>query len=79
MNQRTLGKSKLEISAIGLGCMGMSSGDGAAGEKSAMIAVLRSAVEAGVTFFDTAEIYGPWANELLVGEALAPFRGLVKI
>jgi len=79
MNKRTLGKSKLEVSALGLGCMGMSSGYGPAGEKSAMISVIRAAVEAGVTFFDTAEIYGPWANELLVGEALAPFRGQVKI
>jgi aryl-alcohol dehydrogenase-like predicted oxidoreductase len=79
MNQRTLGKSKLEVSALGLGCMGMSSGYGPAGEKQAMISVIRSAVDQGVTFFDTAEIYGPWANELLVGEALAPFRGRVKI
>jgi len=79
MNQRTLGKSQLEVSAIGLGCMGMSSGFGPPGEKQAMIAVIRSAVESGVTFFDTAEIYGPLKNEELVGEALAPFRGRVKI
>jgi aryl-alcohol dehydrogenase-like predicted oxidoreductase len=79
MNKRTLGKGKLEVSAIGLGCMGMSSGYGPAGEKQAMIAVIRSAVESGVTFFDTAEIYGPFKNEELVGEALAPFRGRVKI
>src|SRR5882757_5964934 len=79
MNQRTLGKSKLQVSALGLGCMGMSSGYGPAGERQAMIAVIRAAVEAGVTFFDTAEIYGPFANELLVGEALAPFRAQVKI
>ncbi len=79
MQKRKLGKSDLEVSAIGLGCMSMSSGYGPAGEKQAMIAVIRSAVENGVTFFDTAEIYGPWKNEELVGEALAPFRGRVKI
>jgi aryl-alcohol dehydrogenase-like predicted oxidoreductase len=79
MNQRTLGNSNLTVSALGLGCMGMSSGYGPAGEKQAMIAVIRAAVDQGVTFFDTAEIYGPWANELLVGEALAPFRPHVKI
>lgn len=79
MQKRKLGKSNLEVSAIGLGCMSMSSGYGPAGEKQAMIAVIRSAVENGVTFFDTAEIYGPWKNEELVGEALAPFRGRVKI
>ena len=79
MNQRTLGKSNLTVSALGFGCMGMSSGYGPAGEKQAMIAVIRAAVDAGVTFFDTAEIYGPFKNEELVGEALAPFRGQVKI
>src|SRR5436189_2984506 len=79
MEKRMLGKSNLEVSAIGLGCMGMSSGYGPAGEKQAMIAVIRAAVESDVTFFDTAEIYGPFANEELVGEALAPFRGQVKI
>jgi aryl-alcohol dehydrogenase-like predicted oxidoreductase len=79
MQKRTLGNSKLEVSALGFGAMGMSSGYGPAGEKQAMIAVLRAAVENGVTFFDTAEIYGPWANELLVGEALAPFRQQVQI
>jgi len=79
MKKRTLGTGKLEVSAIGLGCMGMSSGYGPAGEKQAMIAVIRAAVESGVTFFDTAEIYGPFQNEELVGEALAPFRGKVKI
>jgi aryl-alcohol dehydrogenase-like predicted oxidoreductase len=79
MQPRRLGKSNLEVSALGLGCMGMSSGYGPAGEKSAMIAVIRAAVEQGITFFDTAEIYGPWKNEELVGEALAPFRGQVKI
>src|SRR5881394_2307156 len=79
MQKRKLGKSNLEVSALGLGCMGMSSGYGPAGEKQAMIAVIHSAVERGVTFFDTAEIYGPFKNEELVGEALAPFRGRVKI
>jgi len=79
MKRRKLGQSNLEVSALGLGCMGMSSGYGPAGEKQAMIAVIRSAVESGVTFFDTAEIYGPFQNEELVGEALAPFRERVKI
>ena len=79
MNQRTLGHSNLTVSAIGLGCMGMSSGYGPAGEKHAMIAVIRAAVEQGVTFFDTAEVYGPFKNEELVGEALAPFRRDVTI
>ena len=79
MQKRKLGKSNLEVSALGLGCMSMSSGYGPAGETQAMIAVIRSAVENGVTFFDTAEIYGPFKNEELVGEALAPFRGRVKI
>ena len=79
MKKRQLGTSNLEVSALGLGCMGMSSGYGPAGEKQAMISVIRSAVESGVTFFDTAEIYGPFKNEELVGEALAPFRGRVAI
>jgi aryl-alcohol dehydrogenase-like predicted oxidoreductase len=79
MQKRKLGNSNLEVSALGLGCMGMSSGYGPAGEKAAMISVIRSAVENGVTFFDTAEIYGPFKNEELVGEALAPFRGRVAI
>jgi aryl-alcohol dehydrogenase-like predicted oxidoreductase len=79
MQKRKLGKSNLEVSALGLGCMGMSSGYGPAGEKQAMIAVIHSAVDNGVTFFDTAEIYGPFRNEELLGEALAPFRGRVKI
>ena len=79
MKKRKLGKSDLEVSAMGLGCMGMSSSYGPAGEKQAMIAVIRSAVESGVTFFDTAEIYGPFQNEELVGEALVPFRERVKI
>jgi aryl-alcohol dehydrogenase-like predicted oxidoreductase len=79
MNKRTLGNGQLEVSALGFGCMGMSSGYGPAGEKQAMIAVIRAAVESGVTFFDTAEVYGPFKNEELVGEALAPFRRQVKI
>lgn len=79
MKKRKLGNSALEVSALGLGCMGMSSGYGPAGEKEAMIAVIRAAVDRGITFFDTAEIYGPFKNEELVGEALAPFRAQVKI
>jgi aryl-alcohol dehydrogenase-like predicted oxidoreductase len=74
MQKRKLGKSNLEVSALGLGCMGMSFGYGPAGDKQEMIAVIRGALERGVTFFDTAEAYGPYANEELVGEALAPFR-----
>ncbi|HME10478.1 MAG TPA: aldo/keto reductase [Bryobacteraceae bacterium] len=79
MQKRKLGKSNLEVSAIGLGCMGMSFGYGPAADKQEMISVLRAAVERGVTFFDTAQVYGPFANEELVGEALAPFRGQVVI
>ena len=79
MKKRTLGKGNLEVSALGLGCMGMSFGYGPAGDKREMIAVIRSAVEQGVTFFDTAEVYGPFTNEELVGEALAPFRDQVVI
>ena len=79
METRTLGKSGLEVSAIGLGCMGMSFSYGPPKDKPEMIALIRSAVEQGVTFFDTAEVYGPLANEELVGEALAPFRGKVVI
>ena len=79
MQKRILGKSNLEVSALGLGCMGMSYGYGPAGEKHEMIAVMRAAFERGVTFFDTAEIYGPFTNEELVGEALAPFRRQVVI
>jgi aryl-alcohol dehydrogenase-like predicted oxidoreductase len=79
MQTRKLGKSGLEVSALGLGCMGMSFGLGPAGDKQEMIAVIRAAVARGVTFFDTAEVYGPFANEELVGEALAPFRGQVVI
>src|SRR3954451_9357562 len=75
MQKRTLGKSNLEVSALGLGCMGMSWSYGPAKDKQDMIALLRTAVERGVTFFDTAEVYGPFANEELVGEALEPFRG----
>lgn len=79
MDKRKLGKSGLEVSALGLGCMGMSFGYGPAGEKNEMISVIRAAVEHGVTFFDTAEVYGPFTNEELVGEALQPFRGKVAI
>jgi aryl-alcohol dehydrogenase-like predicted oxidoreductase len=79
MHKRKLGNSNLEVSALGLGCMGMSFGYGPAGDKKEMIAVIRAAVESGVTFFDTAEVYGPFTNEELVGEALAPFREQVVI
>ena len=79
MEKRTLGKSGLEVSALGLGCMSMSFGYGPAGDKQEMIALIRAAVEQGITFFDTAEIYGPFTNEELVGEALAPFRDQVVI
>jgi len=79
MKKRTLGNSGLEVSALGLGCMGMSFGYGPAGEKSEMIKVIRAAVEQGITFFDTAEVYGPYTNELLLGEALEPFKNKVVI
>ena len=79
MQKRKLGNSNLEVSALGLGCMGMSFGYGPAADKKEMILLLRSAVERGVTFFDTAEVYGPFTNEELVGEALSPFRGQVVI
>jgi aryl-alcohol dehydrogenase-like predicted oxidoreductase len=79
MHKRYLGKSRLEVSAIGFGCMGMSHGYGQPHDKQEMIALTRAAVERGVTFFDTAEIYGPYTNEVLVGEALAPFRKQVVI
>jgi aryl-alcohol dehydrogenase-like predicted oxidoreductase len=79
MQTRKLGHSGLEVSAIGLGCMGLSSGYGPATDKSAAIALIRAAVERGVTLFDTAEVYGPYANEELVGEALAPLRDQVVI
>jgi aryl-alcohol dehydrogenase-like predicted oxidoreductase len=79
MKKRRLGKSNLEVSAIGLGCMGMSFGYGPAADKQEMISLMRSAVEGGVTFFDTAEVYGPFTNEELVGQALAPVRDQVVI
>jgi len=79
MKTRTLGNSNLEVSALGLGCMGMSFGYGPAKDTREMVALLRSAVERGTTFFDTAEAYGPFTNEELVGEALAPFRDRVVI
>jgi len=79
MQKRKLGKSNLEVSAIGLGCMGLSFGYGPAVEKQQGISLIRAAVERGVTFFDTAEVYGPFTNEELVGEALAPFRDQVMI
>ena len=80
MKKRKLGKdTSLEISAIGLGCMGMSYGYGPAHDKQEMISLIRSAVERGVTFFDTAEAYGPFTNEELIGEALAPMRERVVI
>ena len=79
MQKRRLGNSNLEASAIGLGCMGMSFGYGPAADKQEMIALIRAAVDRGVTFFDTAQVYGPFTNEELVGEALAPFRGQVVV
>ncbi len=79
MKKRILGKSNLEVSALGLGCMGMSFSYGPAKDKKEMTAVLHAAVERGITFFDTAEVYGPYLNEELVGEALFPFRGKVVI
>src|SRR5580700_5820891 len=79
MQKRKLGKSNLEVSAIGLGCMGMSFSYGPPKDKQEMTALLHAAVDRGVTFFDTAEVYGPYTNEDLVGEALAPFRGKVVI
>src|SRR6266567_1383203 len=79
MQKRKLGKSNLEVSAIGLGCMGMSFGYGPAKDKNEMMSLIRAAVERGITFFDTAEVYGPFTNEELVGEALAPFREQVVI
>ena len=79
MNKRTLGRSDLEVSALGLGCMGMSHAYGEPPERAAMVALLRAAVERGVTLFDTAEVYGPFTNEELVGEALAPVRDRVVI
>lgn len=79
MKTRKLGNSGLEVSAIGLGCMGMSHAYGPAANKEEMIKLIRSAVERGVTFFDTAEVYGPYINEELVGEALEPYKGKVVI
>ena len=79
MQKRKLGKSNLEVSTLGLGCMGMSFSYGPPKDKQEMIALLRAAVERGVTFFDTAEVYGPFINEELIGEALAPFREQVVI
>src|SRR6266849_2018988 len=79
MQKRKLGSSNLEVSALGLGCMGMSFGYGPAADKQEMISVIRAAVDRGVTFFDTAEVYGPFTNEELLGEALSPFRGRVAI
>ncbi len=79
MQKRRLGKSNLKVSAIGLGCMGMSSGYGPAADQQEMISLIRGAIGRGVTFYDTAEAYGPFVNEKLVGEALAPYRGQVVI
>lgn len=79
MQHRRLGRSTLEVSTLGLGCMGMSSGYGPPKDKQEMITLIRAAVERGVTFFDTAQVYGPFTNEALLGEALAPFRGQVVI
>ena len=79
MQKRKLGKSNLEVSALGLGCMGMNFGYGPARDKKEMISLIRTAIERGVTLFDTAEVYGPFTNEELVGEALAPFRKHVVI
>jgi aryl-alcohol dehydrogenase-like predicted oxidoreductase len=79
MRKRTLGNSGLEVSALGLGCMGLSFGYGPAVEKEEGVALIRAAVDLGVTFFDTAEVYGPFTNEELVGEALAPVRDRVVI
>src|SRR5271166_5899666 len=79
MQKRKLGKSNLEVSALGLGCMGMSFSYGPPKDKPEMISLLHAAVERGITFFDTAEVYGPFTNEELLGEALAPFREQVVI
>src|SRR5690242_17668637 len=79
MQTRTLGHNGLNVSALGLGCMGMSFGYGPAGDKQDMIALIRKAVERGINFFDTAEAYGPYANEELVGQAFAPLRDHVVI
>ncbi len=79
MNKRRLGKGGLEVSAIGLGCMGMSQSYGPSPDKKELIALMHKAIERGVTLFDTAELYGPFTNEELVGEALAPLRAQVAI
>ena len=79
MQKRKLGKNNLEVSALGLGCMGLSFGFGPAVDKKEGISLIRAAVDRGITFFDTAEVYGPFTNEELVGEALAPFRKQVVI
>src|SRR5213594_5086524 len=79
MQKRKLGRSNLEVSATGLGCMGMSYGYGPAADKQEMISLLRTAVDRGITLFDTAQMYGPFTNEELVGEALAPVRSQVVI
>src|SRR5512137_2405019 len=79
MQKRKLGNNKLEVSAIGLGCMGMSFGYGTIADKNEMITLIHKAVDSGVTFYDTAEVYGPFINEELVGEALAPYRNKVVI
>jgi aryl-alcohol dehydrogenase-like predicted oxidoreductase len=79
MKKRKLGKSNLEVSALGLGCMGMSFSYGPPPDKGKMISLLQSAVERGITFFDTAEVYGPFTNEELLGEALSPIRDKVVI
>ena len=79
MQKRKLGKSNLEVSAMGLGCMGMSFSYGPPKDKQEMISLIHAAIERGITFFDTAEVYGPFINEELVGEALAPYRGKVVI
>src|SRR6266513_724756 len=79
MQKRKLGNSNFEVSALGLGCMGMSFGYGPPADKQEMISLIRTAVERGITFFDTAEVYGPFTNEELVGEALGPFRDRLVI
>jgi aryl-alcohol dehydrogenase-like predicted oxidoreductase len=79
LEKRKLGDNGLEVSVIGLGCMGMSHGYGPVSNKNEMISLIHAAIERGVTFFDTAEVYGPFTNEELVGEALAPFKGKVVI
>src|SRR4051794_3239551 len=79
MQKRTLGTSGVEVSALGFGCMGLNFSYGPAGDRDEMVALVRSAYELGVTFFDTAEVYGPFTNEEIVGEALAPFRDDVVI